>query len=81
MAEVYKPRFKCDNPERTREYECDEYTCNAHPRSCLFCKNCSDVWFDYTHGPYMIFCDEHPEDDPEFTSKGMKGKCKKFEEG
>jgi hypothetical protein len=29
----------------------------------------------------MIFCDEHPEDDPEFTSKGMEGKCNKFEEG
>ena len=34
-------------------------------KDCLFCKNCSDVLFDYTHGPYMTLCrlgkDTHQE--------------------
>lgn len=25
-------------------------------KDCLFCKNCSDVFYDYTHGPYMVIC-------------------------
>lgn len=27
-------------------------------RSCLFCKHCTDVFYDYTSGPYMFMCDK-----------------------
>ena len=25
-------------------------------KDCLFCKNCSDIFYDYTNGPYMVIC-------------------------
>lgn len=27
----------------------------AHKNSCLFCKHCTDIFYDYTNGPYMFF--------------------------
>lgn len=38
--------FKCD----------DGYKYKCLPGSCLICKNCSDVLWDYTHGPYCVIC-------------------------
>ena len=67
--------FKSDNPEWTRDYVCDEYQCNAHPRACLFCDLCTDVIFDFTHGPYMFICTESHD-----TEKGMNGNCEHFKE-
>lgn len=29
----------------------------APDESCLFCKHCTDFFWDYTHGPYLFFCD------------------------
>lgn len=31
--------------------------------ACVFCKHCSDFFYDYTHGPYLILCDieDHPD--------------------
>lgn len=28
-----------------------------HDQDCVFCKHCSDIIWDYTHGPYMLFCE------------------------
>ena len=25
--------------------------------ACPFCVHCSDFFYDYTHGPYLILCD------------------------
>ena len=25
-------------------------------KCCLTCEHCSDIWWDYTNGPYMIIC-------------------------
>ena len=27
-------------------------------KSCLICKHCTDIFWDYTHGPYMLFCEK-----------------------
>jgi len=73
-----KPYFKARLKSWTAVYECEYYKCDAHPRGCLFCKHCTDVWFDYTNGPYMFLCDKHEgENDP--TQQGIRGKCKMFE--
>ena len=24
---------------------------------CLVCKHCTDMWYDYSNGPYMVLCD------------------------
>ena len=26
-------------------------------RCCLTCKHCTDLWYDYTFGPYMTDCE------------------------
>ena len=26
-------------------------------KNCLICKHCTDIFWDYTHGPYMTFCE------------------------
>ena len=39
--------------------------------ACVFCKHCSDFFYDYTHGPYLILCKiSHPNEN---------GTCKLFE--
>ena len=39
-------------------YRCDNGKYYGGPqKSCLFCKHCTDLLWDYTHGPYMFFCE------------------------
>jgi len=61
-----------DRTELTRKYECEYYTVRAHPRSCFFCQNCTDIFFD-SEGPYWWFCRENMLQD-----EGMTGKCTLF---
>lgn len=56
-----------------REYECEYYKVKAHRRSCFFCGNCADIFFDYSNGPYMFLCDAGMD-----VSKGLKGECVQF---
>lgn len=62
--------------EELRLYECEYYSVKAPPTCCLFCMFCSDIFFDYTNGPYMFICDI--DDD---TKIGVTGKCIQFVEG
>jgi len=65
-------------PDELRKYVFDEYDglyVMAPAKSCLFCDNCPDVFWDYTHGPYMFFCDIDAD-----TEDGIKGTCDRFEE-
>lgn len=39
--------FKCKNG---LEYQCPD-------TACVFCDHCLDMFYDYTHGPYLIFCE------------------------
>lgn len=25
---------------------------------CVFCEHCTDIFYDYTNGPYMFICDK-----------------------
>lgn len=34
-------------------------------KCCFFCKHCTDIWLDYTHGPYMIACEKDQHYDGE----------------
>ena len=45
----------------TERYECDDYACMAHPNGCFFCEHLTDVFWDFTHGPYMFFCEQGEE--------------------
>ena len=42
--------------KRYRVYQCDYFTCKAPARSCLFCRNNTDVFWDFQNGPYAFLC-------------------------
>lgn len=44
--------------------------------SCFFCEHNTDIFVDYTNGPYMLFCDLDRD-----TDAGCNGKCIYFKEG
>lgn len=46
------------------------------PKACMFCDHCTDIFWDYTNGPYMIICDI--DIDP--TDGGYDGTCRSFVE-
>ena len=39
-------KFKCDNGK----------TYIFPAKHCAFCEHCTDIWYDYTNGPYMFLC-------------------------
>lgn len=53
----------------------------APPKCCLFCTNCTDIWWDYTHGPYMMACElHHEENDTAYDCGGYSGECNDFQD-
>lgn len=42
-------------------------------KDCLFCTHCTDVFWDYSNGPYMIICD--------LGEETFKDNCIYFKEG
>ena len=63
--------------EATRKYECDDYVVMAHPKACFFCDHCTDIFYDYTVGPYLFVCTKGHSDEIE---RGLEGKCPDFQE-
>ena len=41
-----------------KHYKCKYYECDAPDNCCLFCRNCTNVFWDYTHGAYMFICEK-----------------------
>lgn len=63
-----------ENNEELREFVCENgivYKC--HPKCCLFCQHCADVFYDYTNGPYMTLCELNLDEDT-----GREGNCARF---
>ena len=56
-------------------YKCEFYEVQAHKRSCFFCKCCMDIFFDYTNGPYMFFCNKEIDQTQDTFING----CTEFE--
>ena len=58
-----------------REFKCENgWTYLCPDKSCLFCGHCDCILWDYTNGPYMVFC---AVGDPD---EGAEGKCEFFTE-
>lgn len=56
---------------KMKPFECDNGKVYMMPEEhCVFCRHCHDIFYDYTNGPYMFFCEENHSD---FES------CKSFE--
>lgn len=72
-----------NHPEFTRVYEGAGYTVKAHPKSCFFCDHLTDIYWDYTNGPYMFTCEKRymtTPDDEDPIVIGMHGACPDFVE-
>lgn len=69
--------------ELTRVYKSENFTIRARPNSCFFCDHLTDIFWDYTNGPYMFICENKKmadgnDEDP--IEKGMLGLCEDFAE-
>lgn len=49
--------FKVKNVEAPKTFEGDGYELIANEHSCAFCSHCSDIFYDFTNGPYWFYCD------------------------
>lgn len=60
-------------PERgIKPFKCENGKNYIFPEEhCVFCKYCTDIFWDYTNGPYMFICD---------VDGGKYTTCGKFEE-
>lgn len=55
--------------------------CWCPAESCVFCDHCTDIYYDYSNGPYMFACEldkDKSADDNFQTEKGVIGKCEYF---
>lgn len=59
-----------------RIYDCEHYIAYVPETSCFFCDHCTDILFDYTHGPYAFVCDIDKD-----VEIGLSGKCDSHIEG
>lgn len=50
-------------------------TYQAPDKSCCFCKHCTDIFYDFTHGPYLFMCELDCD-----AEKAFENKCANFEE-
>lgn len=69
------------DPDDARIYEGGSFEVKAHKRSCFFCTHLTDLFWDYSNGPYMFFCDvllERRECSP--GKFGLDGKCPSFDD-
>lgn len=62
-----------DSDMKVFKGEC--YKVKAHKHSCFFCSHCTDIFYDYTHGPYLLICDINST-----IENALKGQCDKFED-
>ena len=44
--------------KKMKLYESENFKCYAPEDHCLFCDKCKDLFWDYTNGPYLFFCDD-----------------------
>jgi len=57
-------------------FECaNGRTYQAPDKSCCFCKHCTDIFYDFTHGPYLFMCEMDRD-----AEKAFENKCANFEE-
>jgi hypothetical protein len=44
--------------DELKELECESGITYMLPKAhCAFCKHCTDLFYDYTNGPYMFICE------------------------
>lgn len=71
---IIKPKV-LDADKEYKFYECKWYKILTPTDSCYFCEHLTDIWWDYTNGPYMFACDIVGD-----VGEGLKGNCGQFKE-
>lgn len=68
--------------EELKLYKPDDadYEVMALPNTCWFCEYLTDIWWDYTNGPYMLDCVKENETNLDLIREGCNGECKYFKE-
>ena len=60
-----------------KHFQCDSGRVYELPdQACVFCKFCTDIFWDYSHGIYMLYCDA---DQPAREFGNVPCICKHFE--
>lgn len=78
-------KINTDYQGKLKEYisEHNEFRVITPERSCFFCKYCTDIFWDYANGPYMVICqfwDMLGIAGCDKIYKGLTGCCDNFEE-
>lgn len=59
---------------KLKPYVCENGRVYILPSNhCVFCRHCTDIFYDYTNGPYMFMCDlgkQHNTCDGSFEDDG-----------
>lgn len=72
-------KYNGQSLEGKRKYVVEPgFTIWAPERSCLFCRKCDDIIWDYTNGPYCFFCEEDTDGAKDLTERGCIGGCEYF---
>lgn len=46
-----------------KTWKCENgYIYEIPDKACIICKHCTDIFWDHTHGPYMLICDKQTLD-------------------
>lgn len=73
-------KYNGQSLEGRRKYVVEPgFTIWAPEKSCLFCRKCDDIIFDYTNGPYCFFCEEDTDGKKDLTERGCIGECEYFD--
>lgn len=69
------------------KYECGPFKYDLPDHACVFCKHCTDVFWDYSNGIYNLFCDKYKLPTcsngtliGHIDNGNLSGKCTDFEE-
>lgn len=70
------------NNIKLKEFQCQDGLLKGRKyklpsTACVFCNHCTDLFWDFSHGIYALFCDK----DIDYRSiyGNVKGECKMFE--
>ena len=77
MQELILKGYKKENLKKYAPEDAS-YVVYTLPNTCYFCKYLTDIWWDYSNGPYMFLCEKSGSEN-DLTDKGLIGKCEYFE--
>ena len=71
-----------DDNIKLKEFQCQDGLLKGRKyklpaTACVFCNHCTDIFWDFSHGIYALFCDK--DIDYSALHGNINGECKMFE--